>query len=32
MKQYCQLAGDGDDGPIAGLLASARGQMQTPLS
>ena len=32
MKQYCQLASDGDDGPIAGLLASARGQVQTPLS
>ncbi|WP_353067087.1 hypothetical protein RBB77_10160 [Tunturibacter psychrotolerans] len=32
MKQYCQLASDGDDGPIAGLLASARDQMQTPLS
>ena len=25
MKQHCQLAGDGDDGTIAGLLASARG-------
>jgi hypothetical protein len=32
MKQHCQLAGDGDDGTIAGLLASTRGQMQTPLS
>ena len=32
MKQDCQLASDGDDGPIAGLLASARGQVQTPLS
>ncbi|WP_157468284.1 hypothetical protein [Edaphobacter aggregans] len=29
---YCQFASDGDDGPIAGLLASARGQVQTPLS
>ncbi|WP_035358322.1 sigma 54-interacting transcriptional regulator [Edaphobacter aggregans] len=30
MKQYCQLASDGNDGPITGLLASARGQVQTP--
>jgi hypothetical protein len=32
MKQYCQFASNGDDGPIAGLFASARGQVQTPLS
>ena len=32
MKQYCQLASDGDDGSITGLLASARSQVQTPLS
>ena len=32
MKQYCQLASNGYDGPITGLLASARGQVQTPLS
>jgi hypothetical protein len=29
MKQYCQFASDGDDGPIAGPLASARCQVQT---
>ena len=32
MKQYCQLASHGNDGPISGLLASARRQMQSPLS
>ena len=32
MKQYGQLAGYGDDGPIPGLLATSRGQAQTPLS
>jgi hypothetical protein len=25
MKQHCQFSSDGDDGPIAGPLASARG-------
>jgi hypothetical protein len=32
MKQYSQLAGDGDDGTIMGLFASARSQMQAPLT
>ena len=32
MKQYCQLAGDGDEGTITGLFASARSQMQAPLT
>ena len=32
MKQDCQLAGDGDDSTITGLLASTRGQVQAPLS
>jgi hypothetical protein len=32
MKQHGELAGDGNDGTIAGLLAAARCQMQTPLT
>ncbi len=32
MKQDCKLACDGNDGSITGLLASARSQMQAPLS
>ena len=31
MKQNCKLASDGD-GPVVRLLASARGQMQAPLT
>ena len=31
MKQHSELASDGDDGPVAGLLASARYQVQAPL-
>jgi hypothetical protein len=31
VKQHCQLASDGNDGSIAGLLASARSQVQAPL-
>ena len=30
MKQNRELAGDGDDGTIVGLLASSRGQVQSP--
>jgi hypothetical protein len=32
MKQDCQLASDDDDGPVSGLPASTRCQVQTPLS
>jgi hypothetical protein len=31
VKQHCQLAGNRDDGTVAGLLASARCQVQAPL-